>query len=251
MGLSDEIVDQRIYSSGQVRKGNTYARNQGEVWQEAEPTPGVENVFASNTVQQVTQNQPEIFPVLPPSAVAGKEFSVGVTLSNFESGTYAIKVIIGKDGKFIYGNTKGGLGWLTQNGSWAEFPAIAVSASGTGSGTVQAKVDEEAPGGSYAIKVRVHKDGNNYDSPEQPLVVSSAPVSALSSPNVGEVDGEEPSALAAFPIGEGKALGAEAPQNKEFKLNFYVITGIFGLIVGSFGLFLGFRYRKNSSVAAR
>ncbi|MEX1068507.1 MAG: hypothetical protein WED08_01735, partial [Patescibacteria group bacterium] len=49
-----------------------------------------------------------------------------------------------------------------------------------------------------------------------------------------------------------ETLGAEAPAEKEdFQLNFYIIVGIFGLIVGGGGLVLGFRYLKNSSVAAR
>ncbi len=39
----------------------------------------------------------------------------------------------------------------------------------------------------------------------------------------------------------GEMLGAEAPQKERFKLNFYIVVGILGLIIGSGGLVLGFR----------
>jgi len=246
---SDSIVEE--VSVKNVDGGKSLAFD-GSSWKETDPTPAAQNTFPADSIDQLTpQSLPAISFTAPSSAVAGKDFSVNVTFSNFEAGIYYLKVLIGKDGKFIYGNTEGASGWLAQNESWAKFPTIAISASGAGSGTVRAKVDSEVTAGNYAIKIRAHKDGDNYESLEKPLAVASAPVDSSSPSNGAETGAEESPILAEFPAEEGEALGAEAPQEKKFKLNFYIVVGTFGLIVGSGGLFLGFRYRENSSVAAR
>ena len=188
-----------------------------------------------NQQENQQQVQPSVTFSAPSNVSAGQEFAVTANLSSFEGGTYYVKVLVGKDGKFIYGNTKGTAGWLTQNASWADFPTI------SGSGTVQAKVDDDAAVGDYSIKVRVHKDDTNYDSEEKNITVSSAPVVAADPVGTSEDEEVEISSNTA-PIEEGRVLGEEAtPKRKDFKLNFYLILGLFGLLVGSGGIILAFR----------
>ena len=253
---------QKDYSSGAAAKDYSFALRSDGSWGQAIPTPGMENVFASSeTIRTQPESEPESQETTTFSApsifVAGQEFSVTASLSNFESGTYHVKVLVGKDGKFNYGNTKNGSEWLTQNGTWAEMPSVSVGSSGSASKTVKAKVDDDAVAGSYKIKVRVNKDGDNYDSTEKPLAVKSAPVVLEEVTTTGTTEKSESSGnteesyVVTSSSEEGQVLGEEFHQEEEFQLNFYFIVGIFGLIVGSGGLVLGFRYRRNSSVAAR
>ena len=121
---------------------------------------------------------------------------------------------------------------------------------------MKAKVDDDAAAGSYKIKVRANKDGDNYDSAEKALAVKSAPAVVSSSESAGSSDSGasgEPTAYS-YETGEnpaGEVLGESSSPDKPFQLNFYLIVGVFGLIVGVGGLVLVFNYRRNSSVAAR
>lgn len=230
------IVDSADFTSGWPGT-NIVARDPQGNWQEATPTPGAENStgvlpppppppLAQQT--ETSSPQPAVTFSAPSSVASGQEFSVGVSLSNFVPGTYSVKVLVGKDGKFIYGNTEVVSGWLTQSASWADFPTISRS------GTVQAKVDDDAAAGDYLIKVRVHKDGTNYDSEEKPLSVLPAPLG----------QNPDPSTVSIAASVEGTVLGegvSPAPQKETPKLNFYIIVGIFGLLVGGGGLILAFR----------
>lgn len=222
------------------------------------PTPGAKNVRQDpvTSSQDQQQAEPTISFTAPPSVTAGVEFSVTVNLSNFESGTYYIKVRVWQGESDKYGNTLGSSGWLTQGAEWSKFPTVSIPSSGSSSATVKAKVDDDAPAGRYEIQVRTHKDSENYDSPKKPLAVKAAPSiskesaatgTTVNSDNSGDT---ENSVTAVASSDEGQVLGEESNPKEEFQLNFYIIVGIFGLIVGSGGLILGFRYLKNSSVAA-
>ncbi|HJZ06312.1 MAG TPA: lamin tail domain-containing protein [Patescibacteria group bacterium] len=240
----------------------------GGSWEEANPTPGAENVFDPGEPGPSPQPGPESAVTFsaPSSVVGGQEFIVTVSFSNFEPGTYALKVLIGKGDNFIYGNTKGSSDWLTQNGKWAEMPSVSIVHSGSVSKSIRAKVDDDASSGNYAITVSVaEKNGDDYEPlwstgelETIALKVTAAPVGSHASQVVqtGNADGaenQESPALTQNPESfvQGEVLGEESAQKEEFQLNFYVIVGIFGLIVGSGGLVLGFRYRRNNSVAAR
>lgn len=255
-----DVVDLVDFTSGWPTGGGTISRNGQGSWFAIDPTPGAANpqplpVPPLPSQPSQSQAQPPPPPQQQPqpsvsfspvtSAVVGQEFLVSVTLSNFETGTYALKVLIGKDGQFLYGNTRGASGWLSQNSGWADFPTIAVS-SGSVSASVVARTDASLAAGNYVIKIRAHKDSDNYDSEEKPLpvVVASSAVSpatsvkpADSSKGLAVKQGQD---LEKNKPEEGKVLGGEAPKpkNEPFKLNFYLILSAFGLLVGSGGLVL-------------
>ncbi|MEX0887761.1 MAG: hypothetical protein WDZ67_00025, partial [Patescibacteria group bacterium] len=159
--------------------------------------------------------------------------------------------------KFYDGRTNGTDGdWLAWNAPWADFPKVSVGSSGSAGKTVSAKVDDDTPSGSYLIKVRVYDGKSSLESGSSNLRVTAAAISNVSA-SASEPGESEPVLTQEEVAGEwvesgSETLGAEAPAEKEdFQLNFYIIVGIFGLIVGGGGLVLGFRYLKNSSVAAR
>jgi len=223
-----------------------------DLWKETEPTPGAKNTLV--------QSQESIYPssdndgknisfTSPVSVFAGKEFSVTVNLSNFDIGSFALKILIGQDGKFIYGNTKGSSGWLTQNGKWAEMPQVSVGVSGSIKKEIFSKVDDDAKSGNYFITVSVaeKKDGGTYESvwstkdlPSKTLKVTAVSVSSentsginTDSNSIAETVDDKGGPIILASVGE--VLG-EQDISREGGLNFYVILGVFGLLTGIFGL---------------
>lgn len=181
------------------------------------------------------------------STVAGAEFTVTVNLSNFNSGSYYLKVLVGKGDKFYDGRTYGTNGlWLAWNAGWADFPKISVGSSGSASQIVKAKTDGDIFGG-YEIKIRTYDDKNTRDSQVKNISVKAEPevVSATSEASGGaaaedDETGEDPTALELADGGE--VLGEVNQEGKnKFVLNFYLVTGFFGLLVGSGGIILAFR----------
>ena len=239
----------------------------GGSWEEANPTPGEENV--SGQEESDPSPQPESERVISfssrASVVAGAEFTVTVNLMNFEAGTYALKVLVGKGDEFYDGETKGVNGeWFDWNSSWADFPKVTFNSPGSKSKPVLAMVDKNASAGNYLVFVSVakKKSDGKYSAlwtigelEKNPLAVSAAPavseeVSVSGTTGDSGDFGNTENPYAATPSSEeGQVLGEEVPQDKGFQLNFYIFVGILGLIVGSGGLVLGFRYLKNSSVA--
>ncbi len=123
--------------------------------------------------------------------------------------------------------------------------------AGAASKTIRAKVDEDGLPGSYAIAVSVaKKDGDSYKAlwatkglETKPLKVTAAVVESENDGEVTEVEGTEELQIGLEDVGGGEVLGeANQEGKKKFALNFYLVTGIFGLLVGGAGLFFGFRY---------
>lgn len=203
----------------------------------------------TQTQQQATTNTPSPPSVTfsaPSSVSAEQEFSVTVNLSNFEAGTYNLKVLVWQGESNKYGNTQGESGWLTQGAAWSKFPTIVIPSSGLASAAVSAKVDDDAPAGNYEIQVRVHKDDRNYDSSRQPLAVSSAPLVApvasasvnnANSTNAKEKVDQEEVASAVLPADKGEVLGEDIQKKIGLlKSNFYLILGLLSFLVGGGGL---------------
>ncbi|GMR19044.1 MAG: hypothetical protein BMS9Abin34_168 [Patescibacteria group bacterium] len=263
--LRAEFVEQdrKDYAEGGALVGMSLALAEDGSWKEADPTPGTENSFQEEEEEDSQQaEQEKKLPMLkfsPPSAVsAGREFSVTVELTDFESGTYGLKVLIGRDGKFVYGNTKGSSGWLSQNGSWSEMPQAQVGSSGSAGKTVLAKVDEDTGSGSHSITVSIaKKDADGYKTlwPVKELETKPLKVSALVKSQVTSSTKSNESGLGDRGSGsgvvydppeskildQGEVLGEEAPQKDPLKLNFYIILGVLGMAVGSWGLVLAVR----------
>lgn len=224
-------------------------------WKEAEPTPGGLNDFDPVVPESQAEEQvpdPTISFSSPGSAGAGVPFSVSVNLSNFESGSYFVKVRAGLEGKLYDGRTKGTNGkWLAWNAPWADFPRVTVGTSGLAKKTVSAMINEDAVKGNYSIEVRIYDGDGFFDSEPKSIKVSAAAPASEGSSSINV--GSSPSSTSSPPVSpassveaDGQVLGEKSPQG--FKLSFYLIVGILGLLVGSGGLVLGFRYRKNSSV---
>lgn len=228
-------------------------------WQTSTISPGTpesngcstSTSFQTVDKTEITDTEEVEHPVIdfsyPKSVVAGSEFTVTINLSKFNSGTYFLKVRAGIDGKFYDGRTKGTNGkWLAWNVSWADFPKVAISSSGSASKTVSAMVDEDAGADSYLIEVRVYDGDGFFNSEPKALKVSAAiPVESkqkiVNQAGSGSESSSPPVNLSGSTGSEGEVLGEESKQAGEFQLNFYLIVGIFGLIVGSGGVILAFR----------
>jgi len=204
-----------------------------------------ESPYAQINPQESNQQQPQptISFSAPSTVSVGVPFSVSVTLKNFKAGIYSLKVLIGKGEKFYDGRTKGTSGkWLAWNAGWADFPKVSVGSSGSGSKSVQAKTDGDVVAGSYLIKVRAYDGKDTFDSDTKSLKVTGSVASESSGSATNEsLDPEGESSFAEATVDKGEILGEEAPPGDKFKLNFYIILGIFGMAVGSGGFMLAFR----------
>lgn len=212
-------------------------------WHTSAFSPGTPKAANSTPVEesQPEESNPQINFSAPSSVVADTSFSVSINLSNFDPGTYALKVLVGDGTKFYDGRTQGVSGeWLAWNAPWAEFPKVAVGSSGSASKAVSAKADEDAAG-AYQIMVRVRReeDGKTFDSGAQPVSVSAKPQAAESSEEeTGEPRPNDSSV--------GRADGVSSSENSEvlgiqqkaqvFRPNFYLGVGIFGVLVGLGGI---------------
>lgn len=244
-GFRESIIYQPSW--GGNGNGRSVALFEGG-WKEAHSTPGGENDLGS-LPSNVLSSEPKEFPTpvinfsAPKATAAAAPFSVSIKLENFQPGTYYLKVRVGKDGQFYDGRTQGTNGkWLAWNASWLNFPQVVVGPSGSASKAVSALVDEDAPPGDYLIGVRVYDGDGFLDSAPTPIKVSAA-VSADERPadsgETREAESVDPSTYTELsPAGE--VLGEEAPP-KGFKLNFYLIVGVLGLLIGGSGIFLAFR----------
>jgi len=256
-GEAGVLIDETSYSSswGGTGNGNSIGLINSS-WKETEPTPGSPNVLAVQSAGDNSSTQDnsgkKISFTSPATALSGKEFSIDVYLSNFDTGSFALKVLIGQDGKFIYGSTKGDSGWLTQNGKWLEMPKVSIGSSGSVRKEIFAKVDDDAASGNYLIAVSVAQkedDGtfktiwSTKDLLSKDLKVDAAPVSTgnisadtPTSHSIADLIGssEDSNPKSGF---EGEVLGIE-DSSQEDGLNFYIILGFFGLLTGTFGLLI-------------
>ena len=277
-----QFSDKVSYTSSSSASGKSYARASDNNWQLVDPTPGEPNKFpAENSSEEETppggeeepgvkpqeepqreepggeeKSQPAITFSTPSSVSAGMPFSVSINLSNFEAGTYSIKVLIGNGDTFYDGRTQGTNGeWLAWNAGWANFPTVTTGSSGAGNTAIKAKVNDDAKAGSYSIMVRVYRDKSKYDSEIKSLAVTamvSAPDDSNRDSDTAKGEDEDQESPEAISSGDeestsnGEVLGAKAPPEDNFKLNFYIILGVFGLVVGSGGLALAFKERPLS-----
>lgn len=254
---SDNLTDSVSYS-GSIEEGKSWSLRATEWVKGTDPTPGAGNSFLSSGGEE-EQVRPKMTFSSPSSVEVAREFSVTVKFSDFGPGTYALKVLVGKGNKFIYGNTKGSNGWLSQNGPWKDMPQVKVGSSGSVSKTVQAKTDDDTPPGSYEITVSVaEKDGSDYKTlwsikeleTKALKVVGVSKTTASSTRRSVDVSGSEEDTLTDITsdpegfesVNQGEVLGEEVPQEKPFKLNFYIVLGIFGVLVGMGGVILAVRY---------
>ena len=239
----------------------------GEAWfVSTQPTPNAKNIYqapenltsgdeeeAEEQQEEKQQPQPAISFSSPSAVSVGTAFSVTVNLSNFKPGTYFLKVLIGKGDKFYDGRTKGTNGkWLAWNAGWADFPKVT---AGSGSGTVQAKTDDDVVAGSCLIKVRAYDGKDTFDSDTKSLTVTgSAKPGGTSRASGGEELGSDSAEeiLGEVTGGDGEVKGEDAPrQDGGFKLNFYIILGIFGMLVGSGGLILSVARKRSEEQGSR
>ncbi|MEX1061761.1 MAG: lamin tail domain-containing protein, partial [Patescibacteria group bacterium] len=211
-------------------------------WKENEPTPGVEN-RSVQIQEELTVNTPKISFSTTSSAIVDTGFSLNVTFSNFSPQNYYLKVLIGQGDNFYDGRTKGTSGeWLAWNSSWDGFPKITVGSLGNGSKTVQAKVKEEAKAGSYKIKIKAFDGNKFFESPVKEISVSAALENSPSGNTTTDTniknDWSEDTNFSDLILtkSEGTVLGEHAGENDPQEFNFYLILGLFGLAVGSFGI---------------
>jgi hypothetical protein len=248
----DILIDSVSYS-GSIEEGESWSLGDSGWVSGTVATPGEENIFPSEEGEEEPP-PPAVTFSSPKKIAVGTAFAVSVSLKNFPAGGHRVKVLIGKGGQFYEGRTKSEGGeWLAWNASWSDFPRISVGVGGGGSGKVWAKTNADTLAGGYLIKVRLHSQSGNFDSATSALQVAGSPKSPAPLEESGERTEQAAGSLEEAPFvgeGEGAILGKEEVLKEEGALNFYLILGGIGILVGSGGLLLSFSQWGRSSTSS-